>query len=413
MKIYLIIILTALSINTFTQDFRLLAFSDYFGQIEPSSDYDSVRQRTYIRPEFNIHIMDYLGYFTISGEYYYDHFNDEKIPDPWNILRECYISFYPDWGDIIIGQKYTNKGKVDVFSPLNPFNASYKELFSLDEPFQGKRPDLQLEVNYYLTDESSLEIIYIPFPRPDYQSTGNLSFNADNDSYILDKDSSSYLIENPHSVFLTYNFYGYNFDLQGLYSNYIDQAYNYNLDSLSDKKLSKKYNRVHTFGGAISTSINEFGIVEEIAFNLTEDFNGDKPGIKNSDLTINTQITKTLFGRTYSQVNMVYQHVFNYKKPKNDIEEAIYDAQLQPTDNILFFIGHLHDSFLREKLYLALNLGFFFSPDVYIAPRCNYKLNDFITLESGLDIYTGKYENKLLEENLGGDTFFIRLKYQL
>lgn len=414
MKKYLLISLLAiLSVNTFSQEFRFLAFTDYFGQIEPSTDYESVRQRNYIRPEFSTHILDYLGYFTISGEIYYDYFNDNEMPDPWNILRECYFSFYPSWGDIILGQKYTNKGKVDVFSPLNTFNASYKELFSLDEPYQSKRPDLQLEVNYYLTDESSLEVVYIPFPRPDYQSPGDLSFEADNGTYKLDKDSTPYLTGDPHSVFLTYNYYGYNFDLQGLYSFYTEQAYNYDLKNLSNGEISKEYNKVHTFGGAISTSIYEFGIVEEIAFNLTEDFNGNKSGVKNSDITLNTQLTKTLFGRTYGQINMVYQHVFNYKKASNDLEEAVYDAQLQPTDNILFLIGHLHDSFLREKLYLALNIGFFFSPDVYIAPRCNYKINDFLTLESGLDIYTGKYESKLLEEHLGGDTFFLRIKYEL
>ncbi|MBN2618590.1 MAG: hypothetical protein JXR64_09810, partial [Spirochaetales bacterium] len=348
---------------------------------------------------------------TLSGEFYYDFFNGESIPQLSNILRECYLSIYPDWGDIKIGQKFTNKGKVDVFSPLNIFNASYRELLSLDEPYQGKLPELGVEVNYFINDENSLELVYIPFPRSDYQSSGELDVNDLN--LTLLKTTDSYLTSHSNSFFITYNKYGYLFDAQVTYGNYIDGNYNYNINT-NNSGISKIFNRVQTLGAAISTSFNSVSVVEEVAFNLTEDFYGDKIGIKNSDFTMNTQFTKSLLGNTYSQINIIYQHVFNYSKAEsNSIQEAIYDIQLQPTDNIVFIIGHLHNSFLREKLYAALNLGFFFSTNIYVAPRLNYKINDNLTLESGLDIYTGKYIPKLLEEDLGGDNFFVRMKYEL
>lgn len=412
MKKLLLLILLVAPVPGFSQEFRLLTFTDYYGQIEPTTDYDNLRQRTYIRPEFTMDFLDYMGYFNVSGEFYYDFFSSEDIPNFENILREFYFSFYPDWGDITIGQKLINKGKVDVFSPLNAFNGSYRELLSLDEPYQSKRGDLQLEASYYINDENSIELLYIPFPRPDYQGKGELDFIADGSNYTLNKGSAPYLFTPSHSLFLTYNYYGYNFDIQGAYYNYIEQGYNYSLD-YSNSEIDKIYNRVHTIGGAISTSISSFSLVEEVAFNLTEDFDGNEPGIKNSDITFNTQLTRTLFGRTYAQVNMVYQHVFNYDKGDSELEEAINDVHLQPTDNILFFIFHLHDSFLREKLYLALNAGFFFSTDVYVAPRASYRIKDNLIIETGADIYTGEYENKLLEEHLGGDNFYIRLKFEL
>lgn len=404
-KIVLILLLAVLN-PLFSIELRTLIFSDYYGQIEPDSSYESIRQRNYIRPELSMDLFNETAKLTVSAEFYYDNFTQEKTPNLFNILRECYMTFYLDWGDIIIGQKFTTKGKADAFSPLNIFNASYKELLSLDEPYQGKRSELGLELRYYIDDESSIELLYIPFPRPDYQGSGKLSVKEL--ALTLEKDSDSYIFKNAHSIFLTYNKYAYLFDTQLTYACYVDGNYNFVKEP---PILKKTYNRVHTIGGAISSSIGNVSITEDFAFNLTEDFNGKSDGIKNSDITFNTQLMKTLFGRTYAQINIVYQHIFNYKET-DDYGKAVYNTHLQPTDNIMFFIGHLHDSFLREKLYVALNIGFFFSPDVYLGPRVNYKINDVITLESGLNIYTGKYKQKLLEENLGGDNFYIRIKYE-
>ncbi len=389
-------------------EFRTIIFSDLYSTIEPGSDFEIVRQRNYIRPQIYLDLFDYTAELNISAEFYYDYFNSETTPDLFNILREAYLSLYLPWGDLIIGQKFTTKGKADVFSPLNIFNASYRELYSLDDPYQGKRAEAGVELKFYISDESSLELFYIPFPRPDYQD--NNEIYIDELSLTLDKSSAPYLLDDSHSLFLTYNRYGYTFDMQFTYAYYVDGNYNYVLDATSEF-ITKTYNRVQTIGGAISTSIGPFSISEELAFNLTEDFDGNDIGIKNSDITLNSQIMKTIFGRTFAQINIIYQHVFNYQTSEG-LSEAINDIHLQPTDNILFFIGHLHDSFLREKLYVGLNLGYFFSPSIYIAPRVNYKYSDNITIESGIDMYTGEYKNKLFEDNLGGDNIYIRIKFE-
>ena len=53
----------------------------------------------------------------------------------------------------------------------------------------------------------------------------------------------------------------------------------------------------------------------------------------------------------------------------------------QPVQNIAFLIGHIHNSFFHDRLYLALNVGFFFSTDIYLAPRVAFALSDGIKLE--------------------------------
>lgn len=425
-RIYLILILIiSLSINA--KEFRLLLFSDYYGEIEADNKFDSLRQRTYIRPEFSMDILEYMGSFTLSAEYYYDLFAEESIPNPFNILREFYFNFYLPSANITIGQKYTNKGKVDVYSPLNLYNASYRELLSMDESYQNKRADLQLEVKYYLNDENSIELVYIPFPRPDYQGIEDLEIDKGTLFFTLDKRSNPYLYrDNSHSAYLTYSRYGFNWDIQLFYSNYIDREYDFDLSDLIETEgrlrgiLKKEYNRANTFGAAFSTNIGSFALNEEIALNITEDFNGTKPGIKNSDLTINSQVTKTLFGEVTANVNLIYQYIFNYGRSETDFSSeiekeligAINDVHLQPTDHIAVVVLHLHDYYLREKLYVGLNSALLY-PRIYIGPRINYKLKDYLTLETGIDYFTDKYENNTLEEDLGGDNFFIRIKYEL
>lgn len=415
------------SFSIYSAELRLLAFSDYYGSMEQDRDYENLRQRTYIRPEFSSDILDYRGFFSISGEYYYDYFTNEETPQNSDILREAYFSFYLPKFDLTIGQKYTNKGKVDVFSPLNVYNASYRELLSLDESFQSKRPDLQLEINYYINDENSIELVYIPFPRPDYQGTDILRVTDGNLDFTLDKESDSYLTDIKHqSFYLTYNRYGLNSDLQLFYSYYTGRGYNFDLSGLNENAgilngtLEKQYNKVHTFGLGYSTSIGAYSLNEEIAFNLTEDFDGTKAEIKNSDITVNSQVTKIIFGRVTSNLNVIYQHIINYDKAETgysttidkELIDAFNDVHMQPTDHIVVLVGHLSDSYLRDKLYVAINSALLF-PRVYIGPRVKYKLRDYLTLETGIDYFTGKYENYILEEDLGGDNFFIRFRYEL
>ncbi|MEA1911987.1 MAG: hypothetical protein U9N32_10015, partial [Spirochaetota bacterium] len=84
----------------------------------------------------------------------------------------------------------------------------------------------------------------------------------------------------------------------------------------------------------------------------------------------------------------------------------------QPVQNIAFLIGHLHNSFFREKLYLALNVGFFFSTDIYLAPRIAYALSDTMKIEAGADIKTDEPSDYTLARGNLSDNYYVRLKYE-
>lgn len=407
MKKYIISILFVMFFQLQAVEFRTQLFSDMFLNVEPTEELEIIRQRNYVKTDIEGDLFDYMIEYKLSLESYYDFFTNESYADPTNVVKEAFISIYPDWGDIHLGNRLITLGQADVFSPLNRYNAVYNELFSLDDPYQSKLSQNSLETLFYLNDDISLNLIYIPFTRANYQT--DQSREISDLSATVTEDKTFLITENPHSFFIGYNQYSFNFDLQILYGNFISPTANY---EQSEDEILQSYNREQVFGVSFSSSIGEVAIIEELAFNLTENFDGDQAGIRNSDITNNLQCTFTLFGRTYSQVNMIYQYIFNYNSD-DAFTEAVNDIQNQPVEHVLFFIGHLHDSFLREKLYIALNLGFFFSTDFYIAPRVNYSISDRLVLESGFNIYTEEYIPKLLARDNGSDNFFLRLKFEL
>lgn len=406
-NILILIVLNLVCIQLQAIEFRTQLFSDMFLKVEPTEELDIIRQRNYIKTDLAGDLFDFMVEYNISLEYYYDFFSDKTYTSPLNIIREVYISIYPSWGDIHIGNRLVTLGQADVFSPLNRYNAVYSELFSLDDPYQSKLSQNSLEALFYINDDSSINLLYIPFSRPNYQTS--YSREIPELSQTLNEESTMFITDSPHSIFLGFNQYAFGYDLQILYGNFISPAANY---FSSEGEITQSYNREQVIGASYSTSLGEVAIIDELALTLTENFDGSMEGVRNSDITNNLQCTFTLFGRTYTQINMIYQYIFNFSE-ESDLEEAVNDIQNQPVEHVLFFIGHLHDSFLREKLYLALNLGFFFSTDFYIAPRANYSISDRLVVESGFNIYTEEYIPKILARENGADNFFLRVRFDL
>jgi hypothetical protein len=75
-------------------------------------------------------------------------------------------------------------------------------------------------------------------------------------------------------------------------------------------------------------------------------------------------------------------------------------------------VGHFERAFLRERLKTQLNVGYFFSPELYFAPRLTYSITDFWTLEGGADITLGDPPDDDLRRNPTNDNFYVRLLYR-
>ncbi len=297
-KISLIILVLIISAPLFALDFQGIIFADYYGEIEPSTNYENLRGRLYFQPGLSGSLFNYSMDFVLSANLFYDPIGDPDLIVPENILREAYISVPFDNFDLSLGQKIVSPGMVDVFSPLNIVNGEYAYKLSLDDPYNGKRADLLAQIQYYPNFDNSIELVYVPFPRPDYEPTNPINMNYPG---IIDIDilfnSDPYMLDNAHSFFLTYNHISPGFDLQLNYAYYTEQTPSFNTENLTSGALltgdvESIYTRNQTLGGAYGTSFGGIALVEEVAFNMTKDLPGDKIGIRNSDITINSQITK-------------------------------------------------------------------------------------------------------------------------
>lgn len=420
-------------IPIYSMDFQGILFVDYYGTMESDHSYTNLRNRYYFQPSFSGGLFDDAMEYEISANLFYDPLGDssfvstDNFVEPENILREAYIVIPLGNFDFSIGQKTVSPGMTDVFSPLNNINGSYTYKLSLDDPYDSSRADFMMQIQYYPTFDDSIQFVYVPFPRPDYESakTLNMLYPGSNIDVDFNFDADPYLSGDKGSFFLSYSHMSPDFDFQIDYAFYTEQTPNFDLGNLNygsglTGTVNSIYTRNHTFGAAYSTGFNGVTLVEELAANITEDFSGVDIGIKNSDITLNSQITGTLLGGVFAQLNVIYQYVINFDE--NDLkysdninsllEDEFNNYFNQPVQNIAFLIGHLHKSFLREKLYLALNAGFFFSTDVYLAPRIAYSLSDRINIETGADIKTGEPSSYFLARGNLLDNFFVRLKYE-
>jgi hypothetical protein len=208
-----------------------------------------------------------------------------------------------------------------------------------------------------------------------------------------------------------------------LYGWYTEHTPDFKIDTIDDSiatDIDVVYNRKQTFGAAYATRLGSATLSQDFAFNLTSDFSGTDIGAQDSDITVNTQILVNLPWNILSQHSFVYAYFFNHDKydtgsdkvAANALAEEIHDFHIQPYQHILFYVGHFERSFLREKLKAQLNVGFFFSPNIYVAPRLSYSITDRSRWEAGIDYTFGDPPNIDLRRNPSNDNFFTRFVMQ-
>ncbi len=420
-----LIMLFYLTGSLFAIDFEGLAFADYYGDIEPSTSYDHMRAKIYYQPTIAGSLFDYAMDYNLSANLSYDMFSDPNFIPLENIIREAYISVPFESFDITFGQKSVSPGMVDIFSPLNCVNGEYVTKMSLDDPYESRRADLLLQAAYYPNYDDTIELIYVPFPRPDYEPSGMISIDGTDVDVDVNFENEPYLLSSPHSIYLSYYHYGAEYDLQLSYAYYTDQTPGFDLSGLDTDihdilrgQIETIYTRNHTIGGAYSTNIGGIAWTEELAMNITEDFAGTNIGIRNSDITLDTQILGTLWGGTMAQLNIVYQYIINFDNSEliytSDIDRVLRDEFNgyfnQPLQHVAFAILHLQNSFFHDKLAVSLNTGYI-HPAVYIAPRVSFAITDGMRIEAGADIKTGLPNSSDLARGNLNDNFYVRVKY--
>jgi len=402
-------------------DFELVTFFDYYGGIEPSQGYENLRTRYFVRPRFSGFNETLNADWVLSSSLWVQPLGEPYAINPWDILHEAYVTFPFKKFEFTLGQRLLTHGFADIYGPLNALHSTNAAPLSLDDAYDSRRPDPMAQLKIYPTFEDSIELIYIPLTRPDRERPDNVFLPETEDTIIWDR--SPYILETPHSVFLNYSRYGEKADFQLFYGWYTENTPDFFIEEISSEEpvdIIPVYHKKHTLGGAYATRLGNTTLSQDLAFNLTSDWAGTDLGAANSDITLNTQLLMNLPGNILGQFSLVYAYFFNHGKhdPGDDKEAADYLAAQfqnfhnQPYQHIAFIVGHFERSFLREKLKAQFNTAFFFSPNVYLAPRLAYNVTDHWALEAGADITLGNPPDNDLRRSPANDNFYTRILFR-
>lgn len=421
-------ILTALAcccvaVSAGAQNFEFVSFVDYYGGIEPSEGYEHLRSRVFMRPTF-FGVADKIGLeWRLSANLWAQPLGRPSDIDPWDIPHESYLFLPLTYLDVTVGQKIVTYGFADVFGPLNVAHSTNRAPYSLDGGFDGRRPDPLAQVRLYPSFDDIIELTYVPITRPDRERLGSVALPTSNDTVVWNDDPYLTDPEHLHSVFFHYSRYGEAVDLQFFYGWYTDHTPDFRVPETTRgtrSVLRPVYRKRHTFGSAYSTRIRNMTLSQDFALDLTSDLAGTDIGAQNSSLTLNTQLLVNLPGNILSQYSVVYAYFINHDRhdPGGDPTASSYLAReiqgfhTQPRQQIAFLVAHFERAFLREKLKTVLNVGFFFSPEVYFGPSLAYALSDYWQLQAGADLRLGSPPSEDLRRNPTNDNAYLRLLYR-
>ncbi len=382
---------------------------------------------------------------SVLDKYYYfhsgvgDYYNNNLSLFEFNITKN-YNKFDLSAGNLIVSWGVSDLSPIDVVNP------SEAEEFIFTEDEFAKLPTLMVKGDYYISDQTTLEGIYVPFykpshfvlidsdwsilPRENYYRTAE-EYKKEYGIDIKNSGISPYVMEYPEDSpfngevgFLIksyregYDFqiaihYGwekmplpqFNSDLINYLKNYSDpyDAIN-NLSPLEEISFMPlmifKPRRMLTAGGGISTSIGSVGVRTEAAIHTNS-------GIYTSHLELlhvptlvwNIGADYNFPYNLYGNIIIIWDHFF--------VNQPTY---LYKKDNI-FGVGLLRGSYFHDTLTLEGDLIYAFTQYQWILSlKTNYQYSDSISLLASINIIEAA-KGTLLYQFRKNDFYSIGIKY--
>jgi hypothetical protein len=243
-----------------------------------------------------------------------------------------------------------------------------------------------------------------------------------------------------HSVHVAGHYTSYLFDLIVAYSYYIDPMLDFDLSGVEETftpgpiedthtvtgTAYPAYNRIHNIGAGVSFNIRDLLFSADGSLKITGDWAGTRMEIRNSELFYTLQVERMFWNRFRAQANFFHRYVINadaeIESPYSPVVEAfinftIDDYLFQTPGSQLYFLAHLDGHFLREKFTFGTTAVYGRTEKAfYLIPRIAYKINDYIVLSMGADIWL-RDEHAIypgyLCINEEKDNFFVRLQLSL
>ena len=142
--------------------------------------------------------------------------------------------------------------------------------------------------------------------------------------------------------------------------------------------ITASYPWVVTLGGALETTIGDYGVRAEVAHTLNMEYQAKDLGVAEADQTLFGVGIDLTYNELYTNLQLVQQWV-------EGSEDLLFTNKQAAT--LVFVLEYeTFQGTITPAFYAAWDLG---DNASYIRPRVLYKQSDHLTLDAGLEIFTG------------------------
>jgi len=383
--------------------------------------------------------------FSVLDKYYIFYSDYEETNDNTLSIFEGVVNYSADKFDLHLGKQSVTWGLSDV-SPLDVVNPTEMEEFIFTEEEFVKIPVLMANIDYFISDNTTIEGIYVPFYVPSHFSMLDSDWSLMPRSLYysqiqqyedsFDKDFSSqdmtpyymkYPSDSPFNGEIggLLKYYGTGIDFQFAFhygwekmpfpefnpqlveylknsNSPMDDINNLSLpETISFSPLMKfEPKRVFTLGGGVSSSFKGVGIRSEFAIGYKASlYSRHLELLRVPSLTMNVGADYSFPYNLYGNMVLTMAHFFTNE-----------DTYLFSKTNI-FLIAFIRGSYMHDSLLPQIKFMYDFSQNEYfVSIDSVYSYSDNITFDLGIYILEGD-KGTLLYQFKNNDNCFLSVKY--
>ena len=331
-------------------------------------------------------------------------------------VNEAYGQYFGEKMNFEAGYMKVVWGKADEFHVVDVLNSVNLSEFLIPDYMEMIDPELMLKVNVPLGMSGMLELAYVPTLTPySYAESGiwqplntkdelpaTLQAIASQTAAAIYAQTGSVITPNitalagsntntfdygQGALHYTSTAGGLDYGFTYYYGYNKLPSFNYAFDGVDTINYWFEYDPMQTFGVEAAYILAGFNMKGEFAYNMTEDFDGDKTDVHNNSIKWVAGFDRDI---PVSNLNINIQEAGTLTLNSNEIElgDIEYNEDEEYTENLLIFA--VSDKYLHEKLEAELITFYHFEDSDYgIYPSIEYSPVDDFTLGMAARFFGG------------------------
>ncbi len=395
------------------QNFTLGGYVKSFFHPNLNSPYNIDKLGSRLQLKIEGSASDFVSFFT-AVDFNYDVTGNDVNRNMEVYPVESYVDLTFEKFDIRIGNQFIFWGTTSWINPTDNINPwDYENISAEIEDY--RLPVLATKFDYYFTDNSSLEMVWLPKFTPNRipielpNEMGHFAVKLDPPSLPETKLGNSefafrFSSRLPNVDYSLSYFHGYDKNFS-LFSKAV-------FTPSPQIIFTPEYGKLNIFGADFVTTFDRFALEGEAAYFKTEDKNGKNIFIENNHL-------KYVVGADYNftedlTLNVQFVQLVRFEYNKWEEEKALVkngmpasNAPEKTEESVSAMLKFNAQDYLTFQLISVLNLR---GKDFFLLPIINYNFADAVNVYCGATIFSGA-EDSPFGRNKKYSRLFLELKY--